>query len=157
MMTNRFILVFVLLIGVVGYSAENSSPVAKGIEQALTNSLDQIKAGKTGQGIAGLLDVLMVTRPESSWPKGFAQNIKVAKELFLKGEIIGGVEKVSIAKQILKPAQETPSDKKESKVVKLGEIFQNNINQVKVHFQKGEADEGVILLLSTVEILAPKK
>ena len=81
---------------------QNVSAIAGAIDTKLTESLDFFKEGKVSKGAGMLLDVVLLTRPRSSWPDGFVQHLNLARDHFNRGSYTEGVSYILLAKKTLR-------------------------------------------------------
>lgn len=138
------------------------APIAQTIDANLTTAVSHLSEGKIPEGLGLLLDTVLLTKPKAEMPAGFESSIVQAKEKFQTGEIAQGVELVSKALAIIKPASESQEEidseasQKADTPAPIAEMFKNNIAAAREEFSHGHADQAVILILESFQLLAPR-
>lgn len=146
---------------------EEIYPVAQEVQAKILASLDNLEQGNVAQGAGLLLEAVLLTRPSEDMPPGFEDKIKEAKEQFQRGNFKEGVELVSGARLLIKPETDMLEKKEKEylgaeqalekdEIAPIAEIFRNKILAAQDQFKKGSADEGVLLILEALQLLAPR-
>jgi len=162
------LILLIILLSCQKQNKEEPFPVAQEVENKILSSLDQFKEGKVAEGAGSLMEAVLLTEPSEYKPEGFENKILAAKDLFLEGNIFNGIELVSEALQLIKSPsdikgekdKEEPGDtesvQKKDEPGPIAELVRNNILSALEEFKKGNADQGVILILEALLLLAPR-
>jgi hypothetical protein len=131
--------------------------------------MDNFSQGKIGEGADLLLDVILLAKPRAQIPDDFGNKILAAKDRFQSGKIAAGSELASEAFLLFKTATEVATEADEEKPAELepepeteepyptAEKVRANILSAKEEFKKGEADKGILLILESLSLFAPRK
>lgn len=146
---------------------EKIAPIAQEVEDKILSAMDNLSQGKVGQGANLLLDVVLLTKHGEQMPDDFEDKILTAKDQFQSGDIAKGSELASEALLLFKTTTEVPEEKeppagleqepeKEESAL-IAEKVRGNILSAKEEFKKGNVDTGVILILESLSLFAPRK
>jgi len=148
---------------------EEIFPVAEEVENKILSAMDNLAQGKVGEGANLLLDVVLLTKPREQIPDDFENIILAAKDQFQSGNIAEGSELASEALHLYKSATEVTEEKSREKSIELeqepkkeepspvAENVRDNILSAREEFKKGNADKGVILILESLSLFAPRR
>lgn len=162
------LILLIILLSCQKQNKEEPFPIAQEVENKILSSLDQFKEGKVAEGAGSLMEAVLLTEPSEYMPEGFENKILAAKDLFLEGNIFNGIELVSEALQLVKSSsdmtgekdKEEPGDtesvQKKDEPGPIAELVRNNILSALEEFKKGNSDQGVILILEALLLLAPR-
>jgi len=136
------------------------APLAQNVDTILTAAVSRIENSEVSQGVLLLLDAIMATRPTELWPNGFVQTIAVCRDHFQKNDFRSGGEAASRALATLgfsaNPASPQGTSATSGQIPPLAERVKAGIVAAKEEFKKGNADDGVVIILQTLQMLAPK-
>ena len=147
---------------------EGIAPIAQGIEQRMSASLEQFEQGEVHAGVSLLFEVVEMTRPGESFPEGFLDMLSEARMDFQAGDYQGGVIQVTQARELFEASLEispsTEADKTEVveetkedvQVAPVASMIKNKIESAREMFKQGDSDRGVIMIFEAIELLAPK-
>ncbi len=150
---------------------EKPYPIAERIGNNLIAALDQLEKGNIDKGTELLLDSALLARPSEKMREGFEDKILAAKAKFQQGNYDQAVEIISGALMIYKTIADLPGEKdkegrkdiektqikKESpQIAPIAELMISKILLAADEFKIGNADEGVVLILESLQLLGPK-
>jgi hypothetical protein len=148
---------------------EKIYPVAQEIENNISLAVVNLSEGKVAEGAQLLLDAVLLTRPSEYMPEGFEEKIFTAKDQFLSGNISNALEFISDALLLVKPPSDTTAEKdnelpketeqveKTEEIAPIAELVRNKILATREQFQKGNTDQGAVLILESLLLLGPRK
>ncbi len=64
--------------------AEKIAPVAQSLEGLIDTAVVNFQKGEVAEGVAMLLDGILLVKPKENWPDGFVATVSTAKEQFQK-------------------------------------------------------------------------
>ena len=135
--------------------AETISPVAQDVENRMSEAMELMAKGQATEGATLLLDVILLAGPRATFPEGFETLITQARERYQAGSLSEAVETISRALDLLQPPQQQIKERK-GEIAPLAEKFRENILAAKQEFRKGNADQGIRLILISLKLLAPR-
>jgi len=142
--------------------------VAQEFENKILSAIGNFEKGRASEGADLLLEAILLTKPSEYMPVGFENNILSAKEQFQHGNYGKAGELITKALLLIKSGSDITDtkDKKEPKAVEhiqrkdeqsaVAELVRNKILAAREEFKKGNADQGVILLLESLQLLGPR-
>lgn len=130
-------------------------PVAQQVAEKIQTAIQNYKDGKIPEGAASLCDVVLKTRPASSWPGGFEAAMGSARGMFLKGQFSEGVGFVRQAIKLFKPDYEEAPAEGSGSTAGLAQLALNKIESALENFKTGNADQAVLLILESLTLLGP--
>lgn len=148
---------------------EKIARIAQEIENKVSMAMENLAQNKIGEGSNLLLDVILLAKPRAQMPDDLEDKILAAKEQFQSGNISEGADLASEALLIFKTAKEIATETDEEKPAELeqepeteepfpiAEKVRASILSAKEEFKKGEADNGIILILESLSLFAPHK
>ena len=148
---------------------ENIAPVGETVRENLLTAMEELKAGKAGQGAQLLLETVLLVKPKENFPKGFENKIFRAKEQFQSGGFNKGAEFISEALDIFKSATASPQGNAVEKSSGLEQVqsdevafpitekIRNNILRAMELFREGNADKGIVLILESLLLFSPRE
>ncbi|TET19571.1 MAG: hypothetical protein E3J76_06580 [Candidatus Aminicenantes bacterium] len=150
---------------------EESYPIAEKIRTNLLTALDQLEKGNIDKGTELLLDAVLLTSPSENMPEGFENKIFASTDQFQQKNYTEAVELVTEALLIFKAGADLPGEKDKeertdigqaqkkeelSQIAPLAELMRSKILSAMDEFKIGNADKGVILILESLQLFAPK-
>jgi len=150
---------------------EESYQIAAEIGNNLLTALDQLEKGNVDKGAELLLDAVLLSRPSENMPQGFENKILATKVQFQQRNYAEAVELISEALLIFETSADLPGEKDKeertsieqaqkkeepSQIAPTAEIMRSKILSAMDEFKKGNADKGVILILESLQLFAPK-
>lgn len=145
----------ILSISCQGQPHEEVPPVAQQIAEKIQQAVQSYKEDKVIEGAALLCDVVLMTRPRTSWPEGFAEAVDSAKGNFQTTNFSEGVGFIEKAIKIFKPDYLTSSSEDTGQVASIAQVILNKIEYAVENFKAGNADQAVLLILESLTLLAP--
>ena len=139
-----------------GLITQEVPPVVQEIANKIQQAVQSYRDDKVIEGATLLCDVVLMTRPRSSWPEGFAEAVDSAKDSFQKANFPEGVGHVKKAITIFKPGKTSPSSKDAGQLGSVAQAIMNTIRSAVENFQAGNADLGVLQILESLALLAPQ-
>ena len=148
-------MLLILPFGIETRDLQDVPPVAQQIAGKIQLAIQNYKEDKVPEGATLLCDVILMTRPRTLWPEGFAETVDSAKSMFRKGQFSEGVADIKQAIKIFQPEQSTSSGEGDGQVANLARVILNKIESALEKFKAGEADRAVLLILESLALLAP--
>lgn len=137
--------------GVAGIGA-----IAQTIENNLDLAVENLEKGQVGAGTGLLLDSVLLVKPQDQWPEGFVGNVSSAKDQFAAGNFPDAVGYVSKALSLVKRPENSEQSTESAMIAPLAAIMKEKIAEAKEDFKKGDRDQGVIAVLESLQLFAPK-
>ena len=134
---------------------EEAPLVAKQIAEKIQQAVQSYKDDKVIEGAALLCDVILMTRPRTSWPEGFVEAVDSAKGSFQKTNFSEGVGFIEKAIKIFKPDYLTSSGEDTGQVANVAQVALSKIESAVENFKAGNADQAVLLILESLTLLVP--
>ena len=147
--------ILVLPFWVQAHVFQDVPPVAQQISEKIQLAIQNYKEDKIPEGAILLCDVVLSTRPRTSWPDGFAETIDSARNIFQKGQLAEGIGHIKRAIEIFKPDHETSSEKGDGSMAAITQLVLNKIESAVENFKSGDADLAVLLILESLTLLSP--
>jgi radical SAM superfamily enzyme YgiQ (UPF0313 family) len=147
---------------------EEIFPVAQEVEKKLVGAIENLQKGKVADGAGLLLEATLMVKPGEYWPDEFENTILLAKEQFQNGNLKKGIDLSSEALLLINPLADMPDEEvkeepmeaeqaqKKDEPSPVAEIFRDKILLAKEEFKKGNAENGVILILEAFQLLSPR-
>jgi len=147
---------------------ENIAPVGETVRENMLTAMEELKAGKAGQGAQLLLESVLLVKPKENFPKGFESKIFRAKEQFQSGDFNKGSELISEALDIFRSATALPQEKavekssdlepvqREEAAFPIAANIRNNILSAMELFREGNADTAIVLILESLLLFSPR-
>ncbi len=136
--------------------SEAFAAIAQKVKTNLDLAVENLAQGQVGDGARLLLDSVLLVKPHDQWPAGFADDVSTAKEHFASGNIPDALGCVSKALDLIKPSENDEPSVESGEIASVASLMKEKISEVKEEFEKGNADKGVILILESLQLLAPK-
>ena len=130
-------------------------PLAQMIAENLQAAIQNYKDDQVPEGAMLLCDVILMTRPEASWPEGFTDAVDSAKDFFERAAFSEGAGYIKRAMKIFNPDYSEPSDQSGGSMAAIGRLILNKINTAIENFKAGDADQGVLSILESLALLGP--
>jgi hypothetical protein len=153
--------------GTEGQTAESAAPqeavapVAAKVGEMFDEAVAAISGGEIGRGIGSLLDITLLTGPETEQPAGFAKEIEKARAGFSAGDMATGLDHVAAALKIWDPekgeAAATPGPDSEAVPAPIAQFFKDKITTARDLMIRGEAKSGVTAILEGLLLLGPAR
>lgn len=138
-------------------ATEEIPPVAEEMANKISLAIKNFEEGSVSEGAPQLLDVVLLTRPRSSWPDGFADAVESAKSSFKENNFSEGIDSVKKALKLFNPDMTEQTGETEGRITNLAEILRNKIQSATEKLKEGEADQAVILILESLLLLGPQQ
>jgi len=132
-------------------------PIAQQIADKTQQAIQNYKEDKVPDGATLLCDVILMTRPRTSWPEGFTGAIDSARNTFQKGQFSEGVGHIKQAIKILKPEYPTSPEEGDGSLADIAKLILNKIETAIEKFKAGDADQAVLLILESLALLSPAR
>jgi len=136
-------------------------PVAVKVGAMFDEALTAISGGEIGRGAATLLDITLVTGPETERPAGFAEQIELARAGFASDDTAAGLDHVAAALKIWDPDRGeefvAPGSETEGAPAPVAELFKDRITAAKGLMMEGDAKAGVASILEALLLLGPAR
>ncbi|NQT80625.1 MAG: hypothetical protein HQ555_09590 [Candidatus Aminicenantes bacterium] len=136
---------------------EEIPPLAQEIANKISLALQKFEKGRATEGVPLLLDVILLTRPRSSWPDGFAGAIESAKDSFQNANYSEGTGYVKQAMGLFEPDKPRHIERNNGQISNIADTILNKIQSALEGFKTGNADQAVILILESLALLGPHK
>lgn len=135
---------------------EGIAAIAQTIENNLDLAVENLEKGQVGAGAGLLLDSVLLVKPHDQWPEGFSGHISSAKEHFTAGNFPDAVGSVSEALDLITQPDDTEQSTESGEITPVAAIMKGKITEAKEEFKKGNANQGVISILETLQLFAPR-
>jgi hypothetical protein len=132
-------------------------PLAQQIAEKMQLAIQNYKEDKVPEGATLLCDVVLMTRPRTSWPEGYAEAIDSAKDSFQKAAFSEGVGHIKRAIKIFKTDYSDSSDKDSGSIGAIAQLILNKIETAIETFKSGNTDQAVLLILESLVLLSPAR
>ena len=138
-------------------ATEEIPPVAQEAADKISLAIKNFEEGSVSEGAPQLLDVILLTRPRSSWPDGFVEGVESAKSSFKENNLPEGIDGVKKAVKLFNPDMTEQSGETEGRNINLAEILLIKIQSAAEKLKEGEVDQAVILILESLLLLGPQQ
>jgi hypothetical protein len=140
---------------------ETVAPVAAKIGELFDEALAAISGGEIGRGVGSLLDITLLTGPESEQPAGFAEEIGKARAGFLAGDMAAGLDHVAASLKIWDPekgeAVAAPGPDSGGTPAPVAQMFKDKITAARDLMTRGDSKSSVTAILEALLMLAPAR
>jgi hypothetical protein len=130
-------------------------PLAQQISEKMQLAIQNYKEDKVPEGATLLCDVVLMTRPRTSWPEGFVGAVDSAKKTFQKGQFSEGIGYIKQAITIFRPEYPTFAEEGSRSPANIAKLILNKIESAIENLKAGDADQAVILILESLTLLSP--
>jgi hypothetical protein len=143
-----------------GPDQESVAPVAQTIAGNFEGAMSSIAAGEISKGIGMLLDITMLTGPETVLPEGFKDSIEKARAAYEANDMAAGGESVRSALKIWNPKSEgeetdVAGDAESSTPGPIAQIFKEKLTTAQNLMKEGDAKAAVSTILKALLLLSP--
>ena len=149
------LMVLILLQSTMGQSQEKIPPVAQQIAEKIQMAIQSYKVDKVVEGATLLCDIILMTRPYTSWPQGFLEAIDFARGSFQETNFSEGVGSIKKAIEIFEPDSTPSSGDAEGPVGNISKVILNKLETAIENFKVGNVDQAVLLILESLALLTP--
>ena len=132
-------------------------PIAQQIADKIQTAIRNYKEDRVPEGATLLCDVVLMTRPRTSWPEGFAGAVDSARDSFQKAALSEGVGHVKRAIRIFKPDYSVSSGQGGGSIGAIAQLILNKIEAAIENFKAGDADQAVLLIMESLALLSPSR
>lgn len=137
---------------------DNVAPVAQTIAGNFEGAMASIAQGEIGKGIGMLLDITLLTGPETDLPAGFKDSIEKARASYESNDMASGGDRIREALKIWSPAveEEKMSDSAETQSpAPIAQIFKDQLTKARDLMKEGDAKAAVSTILKALLLLSP--
>ena len=141
-------------------SSETVAPVSQVIDGNFESAINSIAEGDISRGVGMLLDITLLTGPDSDLPEGFKDRIEQARTSYQANDMAAGGEYVREALKIWNPSgeEEDVSGDVENMIPgPVAQIFRNKIIAARDLMKQGDAKTAVATILEALSLLSPAK
>ncbi|MBN2399447.1 MAG: hypothetical protein JXI33_03810 [Candidatus Aminicenantes bacterium] len=140
-------------------TAQEQVPVAQAAAKYFDEALASIAGGDVGKGVNLLLEIILLSGPEESFPEGFKAKIEQTRADIGSGDYAAGGTGIRDALRIWDPAAEAEAKaavKRESEnQTPLGQIFKDKLTASRDLFVQGDRKAAVKGILQALLLLSP--
>ena len=133
-------------------------PESEKINEKITMSLEQLKAGNTEKGISLIFDALLLNISNTSFSEEMNTSIQTAADEFSQEGLAGNnwIKTVGEAFQHSSRGLDSDEAEKSSEIAPVAEVFADKLKDAQQMLQKGSWNKASELLLESLLLIKPR-